>query len=416
MRDEPVPAGTAPAATAPASAAAAPASAAAAPASAAAAPASAAAAAADDAFGMDLYRLLAEGSSDTVFSPVSVASALRMALCGARGRTAAELAGALHVDGSPEAVDRGWHALSAALDAAVAGGSVTFRAPNILWTQSGLPLLAEFTARLRDAAAAAVADADFAGAPEAARTEINRVIAEQTNGKITGLLPPRTIDAATRLVLTSAIYLKAAWAQPFPVTATQDAPFYPDGPDRPSLTVPMMRGTAARAYRHGDGYQAVLLPYQGSTLAMAVVLPDGPLTALRPRIAAGGLGGMLAGTARYQVTLSLPRFRLEATFDLIPALRRLGVTEAFTAEADFSGITEAERLQINAVAHKAYVDVDEEGTEAAAATAVAFRTAAALRAPPAVTMIVDRPFLFAIVDTSTGLPLFLGQVSHPRPG
>jgi serpin B len=408
MRDEPVPAGTAPpsAATAPASAAAA-----------AMAPGSAAAAAAaDDAFGTDLYQLLAEDSADMVFSPASVASALRMALCGARGRTAAELAGALHLDGSPEAVDAGWQALSAALDAATAGGSVTFRAPNILWTQSGLPLLAGFTARLREAAAAAMADADFADAPEAARTEINRVIAEQTNGKITGLLPPRAIDAATRLVLTSAIYLKAAWAQPFGVTATQDAPFYPDGPGRPSLTVPMMRGTAARAYRHGDEYQAVLLPYQGSTLAMAVVLPDGPLTALRPRIAAGGLRGMLAGTARYQVTLSLPRFRLEAAFDLIPALERLGVTEAFTSEADFSGITEAQRLWINAVAHKAYVDVDEKGTEAAAATAVALRTAAALRAPPPVTMIIDRPFLFAILDTSTGLPLFLGQVSHPRLG
>jgi serpin B len=405
MRDEPVPAGTAPApaATTP-------------PSAVAAAPSAAAAAAADEAFGADLYQLLAEGSSDTVFSPVSVASALRMALCGARGRTAAELAGALHLDGSPGAVDGGWRALSAALDAATAGGSVTFRAPNILWTQAGLPLLAGFTARLREAAAAAVADADFAGAPEAARTEINRVIAEQTNGKITGLLPPRTIDAATRLVLASAIYLKAAWAQPFSVTATQDAPFYPEGPDRPSVSVPMMRGTAARAYRHGDGYQAVLLPYQGSTLAMAVVLPDGPLTTLRPRIAAGGLADMLAGTARYQVTLSLPRFRLEAAFDLIPALQRLGVTEAFTSEADFSGITEAERLEINAVAHKAYVDVDEKGTEAAAATAVVMRTAAALRAPPPVTMIIDRPFLFAIVDTPTGLPLFLGQVSHPRAG
>jgi serpin B len=159
----------------------------------------------------------------------------------------------------------------------------------------------------------------------------------------------------------------------------------------------------------------VLLPYRGAGLAMAVVLPDGPLAALRPKVAAG-LGGMLAGTARHQVTLSLPGFRLEAAFDLIPVLRRLGVNDAFSHAADFSGITEAEPLLINTVAHKAYIDVDEQGTEAAAATAVGMRAAAAFRSPPPVTMIVDRPFLFAIIDTTTGLSLFLGQVSHPRAG
>jgi serpin B len=241
------------------------------------------------------------------------------------------------------------------------------------------------------------------------------VIAEQTEGKIIGLLPPRSISSLARLVLANAVYLKAAWTEPFSETATGDAPFYPDGPGRPSLTVRMMRGTAPRAYLRGDGYQAVLLPYRGAGLAMAVVLPDGPLAALRPKVAAG-LGGMLAGTARHQVTLSLPGFRLEAAFDLIPVLRRLGVNDAFSHAADFSGITEAEPLLINTVAHKAYIDVDEQGTEAAAATAVGMRAAAAFRSPPPVTMIVDRPFLFAIIDTTTGLSLFLGQVSHPRAG
>jgi len=154
----------------------------------------------------------------------------------------------------------------------------------------------------------------------------------------------------------------------------------------------------------------VLLPYQDIGLAMAVLLPDGPLAALRPKIAAAGLGGLLAGTATHQVTLSLPRFRLEASFDLIPALQRLGVTEAFGGDADFGGITGAEPLQIGAVAHKAYIDVDERGTEAAAATAVMIRTRAAVRPLQPVTMVVDRPFLFAIVDTSTSLPVFLGQV------
>ena len=385
-----------------------------------------AAAAADAAFGADMYQVLAENAADTVFSPASVASALRMALCGARGQTAAELACTLRLDGSDGLADvaiSGLHLLAPRHNGGQGGGSgiepgggsAAFRAPNTVWIQSGLPVRPDFTARLREAAAT-LADADFAGAPETGRALINRVIAEQTEGKITGLLPPGAVSQLTRLVLASAVYLKAAWTQPFPQSATADAPFYPEGPGRPGLTVPMMHLTAPQAYLRGDGYQAVLLPYRDIGLAMAVVLPDGPLPALRPKVAAAGLGGLLAGTARHQVTLSLPRFRLEAAFDLIPALRRLGVTEAFGDNADFSGVTDAEPLRIGAVAHKAYIDVDEHGTEAAAATAIVIRAMAAFRAPPPVTMVVDRPFLFAIIDTATSLPLFLGQVSHPRAG
>jgi serpin B len=396
------------------------------------------AAAADAAFGVDLYQVLAEDAADTIFSPASVAAALRLAWCGARGQTADELARALHLNGAlrPEDVAVSGLSLVAAGQVAAAGresasgasggagGPATFRAPDSVWVQSGLPLRPEFTARLSQAAAT-LADADFAAAPEAARAEINRVIAAQTAGKITGLLPPGTVGTMTRLVLANAVYLKAAWTQPFPEQATAEAPFYPDAPgapgrpgraDGPALTVPMMRGTAARQYLRGDGYQAVLLPYRDLSLAMAVVLPDGLLATLRPKVAATGLGGLLAGAARHQVTLSLPRFRLEAAFNLIPALRRLGVTRAFGDEADFTGITDAEPLRIGAVAHKAYVDVDEHGTEAAAATAIVFRPLAATRPPPPVTMVVDRPFLVAIVDMATSLPLLLGQVTRPGTG
>jgi serpin B len=366
-------------------------------------------AAADAALGADLFQILTEDATDTVFSPASVASALRIALCGARGQTAAELARVLHLDEDPKPQDAAATGLRLTLTSG--GGSATFRAPNTVWIQSGLPVSAAFEARLHDAVT--LAAADFRAAPEATRTEINRVIASQTEGKISGLLPSGTITALTRLVLASAVYLKAAWTAPFPERATADAPFYPDGRDQPALTVPMMHSTASRAYLRGDGYQAVLLPYRDINLAMAVLLPDGPLAALRPKLAAAGLGGLLAGAARHQVTLSLPRFRLEAAFNLIPALQRLGVAAAFGDNADFGEISEAAPLRIGAVAHKAYVDVDEHGTEAAAATAVVIRAAAAMRPPPAVTMVVDRPFLFAIVDSTTGLPLFLGQVSHP---
>ena len=347
-----------------------------------------AAAAADAAFGVDMYQVLAEDAADTVFSPASVASALRMALCGARGKTAAELARALHLDGADRPDD--WRSARCVqcqpggrrVRQRARRGSAMFRAPNTVWVQSGLPLRAEFTARLSQAAAM-LAERRFRrgarGGPDPDQPRDRRA----DRGQDHRIAAAGAVTRLTRLVLASAVYLKAAWTHPFGENETADAPFYPDGQDRPGLTVPMMHLTAPQAYLRGDGYQAVLLPYRDVGLAMAVVLPDGPLSALRPKVTAAGLGGLLAGTARHQVTLSLPRFRLEAAFDLIPALRRLGVTEAFGDEADFGGITEAEPLRIGAVAHKAYIDVDEHGTEAAAATAVVMAGMAAFRAPAA---------------------------------
>ncbi len=378
-----------------------------------------AAAAADDAFGADLYRVLGTAANNTVFSPVSVAAALRLALIGARGETAAQIAAALHLTG-PEGAGDGLRLLSAAVaeaGSATGGGdgaAVTFRAPNTMWVEAGLPLEPSFTSQLRGVAAVAVRQADFRGAPGAARTEINRLIAEQTANKITGLLGPGSVGPLTRLVLANAVYLKAAWASPFPERATGDAPFYPDGDGGgPELTVPTMRLTAALPYVRGPGYQAVLLPYQGGRLAMAVVLPDGPLPALAPRLAGRGVGDLLQEAARQRVRLALPKFRQRSAFGLIPALRELGIDAAFTDQADFGGITSAERLFISAVVHQAYIDVDEQGTEAAAATAITMRPMAAIREPEPITMTVDRPFLFAIMDTASRLPLFLGQVVRP---
>ena len=417
---------------------------------------------ADDAFGADLYRVLADAGTagapdkvspaalraggsiaasvsergaeqrlirrapgNLVFSPASIAAALRMALLGARGETAAELARALHLSG-PEAAAAGLRLLGGvlrgSLDQAAAAGreDFTFRTPNTMWVQSGLPLQPEFLAAITDEAAAAVHDADFVHEHEKARKEINRVIAEQTAERIRDLLAPGVIDSATRLVLASAIYLKAAWAHPFPETATDDAPFYLEGTaDGATVTVPMMQVTGQFSYAQGDGYQAVVLPYVGGRLAMAVVLPDGRLAPLAERLshggATGGMQDLLAGVTQARVQLSLPRFRFRRKFDLVGALRQLGVIRAFGG-ADFSGITNAASLEISAVEHEAYLDVNEKGTEAAAATAIAMRAMALVRQPPPVTMTVDRPFLFAIIDIATGLPLFLGQVADPTAG
>ncbi len=271
-----------------------------------------------------------------------------------------------------------------------------------MWVQSGLPLEPGFTAAVAAAAAVTVRDADFRRAAEQARQEINQFIAEQTAGKISDLLGPGVVSATTSLVLASAVYLKAAWAHPFPAGATQDAAFYLDpgqsglraSPDPGTqVTVPTMRLRARLRYLRGDGYQAVELPYAGARLGMVIVLPDpasGPGSGdpVRRRRRAGllaggvargaGLGGLRAGLAPRQVSLALPRFRVTSGFALRPVLAALGMPLAFTDEADFSGITTAQRLRIDEVVHQAYIDVNEAGTEAAAATAVVMTASARL--------------------------------------
>lgn len=364
---------------------------------------------ADAAFGTDLYLKLAP-SGNVVFSPASIAAALQMALAGARGDTAAELAAALHVPG-PEAAQEGL----AQLAGIRTGGDLIFRAPNVMWVESAASVRNEYLAQLSQAVA--VRRCDFRRAPEAARETINATVSDQTAGKITGLIPPGVIDQLTRLVLTNAVYLKALWTQQFPAKDTAKKPFYPERAQ--PTPVDMMHLATRLAYDRGDGYEAVLLPYRGGSLAMTVVLPDGPLGELTGQVARhGGIAGLLAGLLsadQAQVDLSMPRFRVDAAFMLKDTLQGLGVRTAFTDAADFTGITEDEPLHIKDVVHKAYVDVGEEGTEAAAATGTVMAALAMVRKPqPDVTLVLDRPFLFMIVDVATGLPLFLGQFTRPR--
>ncbi len=365
---------------------------------------------ADAAFGTDLYQRLA-AAGNVVFSPASIAAALRMALAGARGDTAAELAAALHLPG-PEAAADGLDELAGIRS----GDDLTFRAPNVMWLESAVPVRDSYLRQL--SGTVSVERCDFRRASEAARQTINDTVAEQTAGKITGLIPPGAIDSLTRMVLTNAVYMKAVWAHQFPANETKQKPFYPER--AAPAPVNLMHLQARFAYHRGDGYQAVLLPYRGGSLAMAAVLPDGPLSEFAGQLdSAGGLGALLAGLlsdgAEHLVDLSLPRFRVNAGFMLKDTLEALGVRAAFSAAADFSGITEDEPLSISAVVHKAYIDVGEEGTEAAAATAVVIRALSmTLKPRPDVTLVFDRPFLFAIVETGSGLPLFLGQFTRPR--
>jgi serine protease inhibitor len=361
-------------------------------------------AAADAAFGTDLYGQLA-GPASLVLSPASVAAALRMALIGARGETAVEIARVLHLASAETA-----RQAQGQLAGMPAGDTLTLRVVNTAWIDSGLAVREEF---LRQPVS--VARADFARDPEAASRAINAAVEEQTAGKISGLVRPGLISALTRLVLVNAIYLKARWQHEFPAGNTRKEPFYPERSD--GARVDMMHSDERLAYHRGDGFQAVLLPYKGGPLAMAIVLPDGPLSQF-PLQALGGLsavlGGLLAGAEEYQVDLRLPKFRAEAKFLLGDTLRALGISLAFSAAADFGGICDGP-LHIDQAIHQAFIDVDEQGTQAAAATAAVVAVMAMRRQRPArrIAFTADRPFLFAVVETASGLPLFLGQFTGP---
>jgi serpin B len=375
--------------------------------------------AADAAFGTDLYLKLA-GPGNLVLSPASIAAALRMALAGACGETAAEIARVLHLpQAGPEAARAGLDQLAGigpypGLDT----GTLTLRSVNTAWLESALSVRKEFLDQ-----PAAVRRTGFERDPEAARHEINAAVAEQTAGKIADLIGPGMIDTLTRLVLVNAIYLKSRWRHEFPPEQTRKEPFQPErsGPTH----VDMMHLQAQLAYCRGDGYQAVLLPYEGGPVAMAIVVPDGTLmsfTGLLPGLGglSGVLRGLLANRQEYQVDLRLPKFKVTSGFLLRDTLQALGIARAFGPEADFGGILERPLhagdppLRIDQVIHKALIDVDEHGTEAAAATALVMRAAGMFR-PPAkrVTLRVDHPFLFAVVETTSGLPLFLGQLTRP---
>lgn len=362
---------------------------------------------ADAAFGTSLYRTL-RPSGNTVFSPASIAAALKMTLAGARGETADELSAALRL-GSPQEAAASLSEL-AALGTASTGDDLILRTPNTMWLDETLTVRETYLRTLADTVG--VARCDFAGAPEASRQAINAWVEQQTAGKITNLVSRQLISAATRLVLVNAVYLKALWERKFPAEHTDQQPFYAERLE-PSA-VPAMHLETELAYHRGDGYQSVLLPYRGGTLGMAIVLPDGPLSEFAPGFdVAATVGALVADGTKCRVRLSQPRFRVEASFLLADVLRALGVRRAFTNDADFSGICD-EPVAISEVVHKAFIDVAEEGTEAAAATAMVFRAAGIIRRPePDVIMTVDRPFLFAIADTRTGLPLFLGQYAGP---
>jgi serpin B len=363
-------------------------------------------------FALELYGTLAKAPGNRFLSPASLATALAMAYAGSDGATAEQMARVLHFPLPPDRLPGPFAAFQAGLIAAADG---RLRIANRLWGRDDGAFLPGFLAVTRESFGAELAAVPFGTDPEAARRAINAWVEAQTEGKIRDLMPAGSIDGLTRLVLTNAVYFKGSWADPFPKAATREADFHLDG--GATARVPLMSRQAD--YRHwaGDGLQALELPYAGGQLAMLVLLPDAVdgLPALERALTPENLARWTDGLRRRKVEVFLPRFAMSSQFALVDTLRAMGLTLPFDRqEADFSRITSGEDLYISAVIHKAFVDVNEEGTEAAAATGVAFGVRSMPVPQPPARFRADHPFLFAIRDTATGTLLFLGRVANPN--
>ena len=367
-------------------------------------------------FAVDLYRALREQESGNFFySPFSISIALAMTWAGARGETEREMADVLHF---PLPQDR-LHPAFNALDLELAqrgqgargrdGTGFRLHIVNALWSQRGYQFLPEFLETLARNYGAGLRLLDLSD-PEAARGVINDWISDQTEGRIRDLIPAGVVSALTRLVLTNAIYFNAAWAEPFERNLTADGPFYLL--DGRQVMVPLMRQTAYFGYAEGEGFQAVELPYDGEELAMVILLPgEGRFEEFEASLDAARLEEMLGRLRSQHLSLTMPRFGVESSFRLVDTLAAMGMPSPFQPDqADLSGMNGTRDLYIQAVLHKAFVSVDESGTEAAAATAVIVGVTGP---PPGLEVTVNRPFIFLIRDRQTGVILFVGRVVNP---
>ena len=370
----------------------------------------------NSAFAFDLYQILREGRENVFYSPYSISVALAMTYSGARGETERQMADALRFALPQDRLHPAFNGLDLELarrgEGAEGKDEEGFRlnVVNAIWGQEGYEFLSEFLDVLAENYGAGLRVLDFEDAPEASRVTINDWVSEQTEDRIEDLIPQGVINEWTLLVLTNAIYFNGAWDNPFEPGLTADGTFHLlDGGE---VSVPMMKQIKSLGYAEGEGVQAVELPYDGQELSMVILLPDaGAFEAFEGTLDAGRVGAIVKDISYRQVALSLPKFEVESDFSLVDALTAMGMPDAFTGAADFSGMTGNRDLFIAEVVHKAFVSVDEAGTEAAAATAVVMEKMAMPEEPVEVT--VDRPFVFLIRDVETGAILFVGRVVDP---
>jgi serpin B len=367
-------------------------------------------------FAFDLYARMRADKGNLFFSPTSISTALAMALSGASGETAAQMAKALHFEVRKDQLDAAMRDMLATWKAKEKKQGYQLSVANRLWAQTGQPFLPAYLAVTRTDYGAELARLDFAQHAEESRQAINHWIEDQTAGKIKDLILSAAQISGARLVLTNAVYFKGDWTDPFKKNLTKDEDFHLSA--QQTVKAPLMHTRHHFRYAASDGLQVLELPYGDRSLSLIVLLPekkDG-LAKLEERLTLANWQQWTQNLSSQDVIVFLPRFKTTTQFEMNPLLQSLGITSAFNPQmADFSGMTGGRDFYVSAVLHKAYVDVNEEGTEAAAATGIIMR-ATAVRMPrpeePPVFR-ADHPFVFAIRDNRNGAVLFIGRLADP---
>ena len=366
-------------------------------------------------FGLTLYRTLAAEDQNNLFlSPYSISVALAMTYAGARGTTAEEMADVLRFtdDEVHEAFASLHHELEAREETEDGDNAVDafkLRIANALWGRKGESFSAEFLDHVADYYGGGLEEADFAADPDGERERINDWVAQQTEDRIEDLLPPGSIDPSTVLVLTNAIYFLASWESEFDPDDTHEGSFTTLAGEEE--TVSLMHQDIRTNYAKIGGAEAIELPYVGGEVSMVLVLPeDGTFESFDASFEVDVLFDLFSELSDHTGSLVLPKFEIETEFALSEVLKDLGMETPFASDADFSGMFENGNAWIDDVYHDAFVTIDEEGTEAAAATAVTMMDSAP---PDWGELRFDRPFLFCIRDRPTNSVLFLGRVVDP---
>ncbi len=367
-------------------------------------------------FAIDLYKEVCEMSDgdNVFFSPFSISSALGMTYTGAEEQTAAEMAEVLHFSLPVNLINSAFRSITESLTSATSNGPdsgepFTLAISSGLWVDNDFQLLDSFVENMSRYYDAAVENVDFSGDPEGARERINSWVAEKTNDKIMNLIPEGSIAADTRTVLTNAVYFKASWNSPFDAHFTSDQPF--TLADRSVTRVPMMAQEEHFNFAQTEQWSAIEMRYSGGDASMLIILPTGDLQEFEGSFDLEMLGEIRDNLSSRNVAVSMPVFEFTRSMSLSSVLQSLGMETAFGSEADFSGFTGNRDLYISDVVHKAFVKVDEEGTEAAAATAVVMNMLSMPETP--VRMNINRPFIFLVQDNSTGSIVFMGRVMNP---
>ncbi len=371
----------------------------------------------NSAFAFQLYQQLKSKDGNLFYSPHSISIALAMAYAGASSQTEQQMADTLQYTLSQDRLHPAFNSIDIALSQRGQGAqgkdSKGFRlnVVNAIWGQKDYSFQPSYLDILAQNYGAGLRILDFIQKTENSRITINDWVSSQTEGRIKDLVPQGAINSLTRLVLTNAIYFNAAWLHQFNKNATVDGTF--NLIDGRQLTVPMMKQSESMSYAKGADFQAVEMLYDGQEISMVVLLPDtGKFQGVEQSLQAQQLTDVIKNLKTARVNLTMPRFEFNSQFGLKDTLAAMGMPAAFTDAADFSGMTGKRDLHISDVLHKAFVSVDETGTEAAAATAVIVGVTS-IPAEPPINVTIDRPFIFIIRDIPTGEILFVGRVLNP---